>query len=151
MNDNHNYMGFESQEDLEEIKETKILKLTLSTPNVSLGTVRFEKFSSFRTLVRSVAILKHIIKNYQDGNSCKGWHICSKSRSIEAFEEAKLLIIRMVQRETYGEEIKCTENEKPLSGNSPILNLDPFVDDDGMLRVGGQLHKSFMDFEESTP
>lgn len=36
-------------------------------------------------------------------------------------------------------ELHLLRNNKPLSKNSNILNLNPFIDADGILRVGGRL------------
>lgn len=40
-----------------------------------LDPMRFERFSSWRSLNRAVARLVHIAHSFTQGNSCKGWHI----------------------------------------------------------------------------
>ena len=57
----------------------------------------------------------------------------------------------MVQARKFAAEIKslrpryCNSNEASrLRGNSKISQLDPFLDKDGVLRVGGRLCKSYL-------
>ena len=66
-------------------------------------------------------------------------------------KEADIEIIKMVQARKFAAEIKClrpkdcsSDGEGRLKGNSKVSQLDPFLDEDGVLRVGGRLHKSYL-------
>ena len=121
---------------------------TLAT-NVSLpilGTKRFESFSLWKRLVRSVACLVrsvaclcHIAASYGGRNKCSGWHLCKNSQTVHQFEDSDNLIIREVQKDVYGNEILALKVNKPLPRNSPIVSLNPFLGSDEILRVGGRL------------
>ena len=104
-----------------------------------LGTKRFEKFSPWKRLVRSVACLRHIAASYGGRNKCNGWHICEDSQKVQQFEDSANLIIREVQREVYCNEILALKENKPLPKNSPIVSLNPFLGSDEILRFGGRL------------
>ena len=123
--------------DVELRKPVKTLATNVSSP--ILGTKRFERFSSWKRLVRSVARLRHIAASYGGRNKCSGWHICKGSQTVQQFEDSANLIIREVQREVYGSEILALKENKPLPKNSPIVSLNPFLGSDEILRVGGRL------------
>lgn len=83
--------------------------------------------------LEGVALLKRII-------------ICRKGdrskilpKSLVSFRIAENFIIDTVQQEVYGEEITCLRSTQPLPRNSSILRLNPYLDDEGIIRIGGRL------------
>ena len=64
---------------------------------------------------------------------------------------AKVLIIQNVQREAYEQEISCLNNSDGLQKTSPLLKLNPIVDNDGLVRVGGRLRRASLSNEDSHP
>ena len=64
---------------------------------------------------------------------------------VQMMEEAKKLIIRMVQRRSFGTEIEnMRRNGKNqyIKGESSLYRLDPLIAEDGIIRVGGRLKRS---------
>ena len=67
------------------------------------------------------------------------------------------VIIRAVQSESFSEELKSdrriAENNKPetVPKSSKLYRLDPFVDNNGVLRVGGRLRRATLEFGEKHP
>lgn len=51
----------------------------------SLGTQRFQRFSSWKRLVEAVAYLKHIAVDFRVLEKCIGWHSCSEYRSVKSY------------------------------------------------------------------
>ena len=72
---------------------------------------------------------------------------CSTPLDIEAIRLAEMEIIKSVQRRHFGEEIISLEMQRPLKSSSSILKLDPFMDSEGVLRVGGQIQRSTVAIE----
>ena len=66
-------------------------------------------------------------------------------------ENAKTKIIRSVQQEAFHKEIQNLKNNLPLDRKSKISNLHPFLDQDGILRVGGRLQHSLLKYGEKHP
>ena len=69
-------------------------------------------------------------------------------------KEAEREIIKMVQARKFAAEIKSlrprdcsSDGEGRLKGNSKISQLDPFLDEDGVLSVGGRLCKSYLNVD----
>ncbi|XP_059390225.1 uncharacterized protein LOC132123550 [Carassius carassius] len=62
-----------------------VVTLATQMTEQSLGSHRFERFSEWRSLVRSIAMLGHVAKSFsQDRNTgdCKGWHWCKKMSPV---------------------------------------------------------------------
>ena len=74
--------------------------------------------------------------------------------SVAERQEAEILIFKEVQRTAFEDEITRFRNQGgncKLMKNSRLLKLDPFLDDHGLLRVGGRLEKSTLPFELKHP
>ncbi|XP_069122241.1 uncharacterized protein [Argopecten irradians] len=105
-------------------------------------TSLFEKYSEWDSLLRSFSYLIHLARSFkQPRKSCNGWHQCSKHKESNFKEEAKRLILIHVQRNHFSKEIKRLQAGNSLPRDSPILTLTPYLDEDGLLRVGGRLNK----------
>ena len=69
----------------------------------------------------------------------------STYNSNHYFQAVEKEIIRMVQKRRFQKEVNAMNMEKSsvkLNKSSTIYNLDPFMDADGMVRVGGRLKHS---------
>ncbi|CAG2248294.1 Aladin [Mytilus edulis] len=128
--------------------------VTVSKTNVNdiakLGSNRFERFSSWMALVRAIARLKHFLSTVFSG-TFHGWHSCVDCKSVHSFEEAQKFIIRVVQREVYDSELSCLKENLCVSKTSSILTLNPVLDNDGLLRVGGRLSRADISSNEKNP
>ena len=60
-------------------------------------------------------------------------------------------IIRSVQRRHFGEELISQGEVKCLKSCSIIVKLDPFIDDEGILRVRGRIKRSAVANEMQHP
>ena len=134
------YPLMDVDDDTEVRPSVTVLKTDISKTR-SIGAVRFERFSSWRGLVRAIACLKSFIKRRHG------------QRSGEAvdYKDAENWIIREVQREVYAAELKKIKKAEPLPRDSPILNLNPVLDEEGLLRVGGRLNRSNIPLEGRNP
>ena len=75
---------------------------------------------------------------------------------VYLLDEAKKNIIRWYQGQTFPEEIKLLKNtymqkERQLKKKSGIYILDPYLDTEGLLRLGGKLKKSNLHFTDVHP
>jgi hypothetical protein len=67
------------------------------------------------------------------------------------YQKAETLIIRIVQEESYADEYSSLRSGEPVSKSSSIASLNPFLDENGILRVGGRLQKSSLTNKEKHP
>ena len=71
---------------------------------------------------------------------------------IEANTCAEKTIIVTLQANYYSEEIQMLRKGKATHRSSPLHKLDPFLDPDGILRIGGRLeHSQFLEFKDKHP
>lgn len=72
--------------DTEVRPQVSTLKTTMMSK--SLGTQRFSKFSTWKSITHAIARLLHISRQFHKGSttetsSCKGWHYCSSAPTVE--------------------------------------------------------------------
>ncbi len=129
----------------------QVTTLVTNVTEQSLGSHRFEHFSEWRSLVRSIAKLVHVAKSLSEKRhtgDCKGWHWCPKSLQSEL---TQTIIIWCVQQEHYKDELKCLRKGEEISPRSSLKKLAPFVDGEGLIRVGGSLQSAELSEQEKHP
>lgn len=107
---------------------------TLNTKVVEQGSIvnRLCKFSSWSHVVRAIArIQRRINKDKSSGLS-----------TVEERESAECLIVKLLQKHVFHTELKVLSKGAQLSSRNELYNLDPFLDSDGVLKVGGRLSNS---------
>lgn len=77
--------------------------------------------------------------------------MCEETYTVAALTQAKNVIIRAVQEEMYAKEVECIRNHKDVPRDSPLYTLNPFTDENGLLRVGGRLCQAKIAPEEKNP
>ena len=80
-------------------------------------------------------------------------------------EKSTTVLLKMIQGEAFAEDVKLlnmtadqgdanrqdTRSKKTTLKKSCLYGLDPFIDEDGVLRLGGRLRRSSLDFAEKHP
>lgn len=59
--------------------------------------------------------------------------------------------MRIAQQQNFSDEIAQLGRSQPLQAHSPLLRLRPFLDADGLLRLGGRLQHALLPYEEKHP
>lgn len=65
--------------------------------------------------------------------------------------KAETLIIGRVQREIYSKEFACLTAGKNISKDSPLRKQNPYMDKEGLLRIGGRLNHAALNTGEKFP
>ena len=60
-------------------------------------------------------------------------------------------LIKQVQHFFFVKDIKNSENQRYLSGNSKLKYFNPFLDSEGIIRVGGRLDNSNLSYNKKHP
>jgi hypothetical protein len=71
--------------------------------------------------------------------------------TVQELKQAERVWIKQVQREHFPEVFAAHEAGQLVPKNSPLIKLDPKVDDQGCLRVGGRLDKAMLPFRTIHP
>ncbi|XP_076289809.1 uncharacterized protein LOC143213641 [Lasioglossum baleicum] len=74
-----------------------------------------------------------------------------RTLSAENCAAARIFWINCIQRDCFPSEVDALRQRRSLSPKSSLLALDPFVDDDGILRVGGRLRHAPVAFSVKHP
>lgn len=119
----------------------------------------FSRYSKFTKLIRIVAYILRFLKNARQAkNSSKNTQVYSTTElcmvlPILPEERHQVLnrLVKLIQSLHFSEEFKSLTNNETVHKNSPLLKLHPFVDDFGILRVGGRLQASFLPYTAKHP
>lgn len=139
-----------ADDDKEVRPEVAVFTTTLSL-DTFLETYRFSRFSNWNNLVKAVARLVRIVRCAKE-RACQSkrvWHLCPLES--DDLESAQKIIIRSSQRDSLGHLLQALHQKKDLPKNSPIKKLDPYVDEEGIIRIGGRLRLAPMTLEERHP
>ena len=124
-------------------EEERIVTLVAcETPNVISSLLN--RFSSLDKITRVIA---YIIR-FTTRSRAKPVPATLAVDRLEA-HSALLVVVRLVQAESFGEEIDRMRNGKRLP--KPLRKLAPFLDPTGLLRVGGRLSHSGLSYEAKHP
>lgn len=129
---------------VEEVKEDdpelrKALVLSTKARETRSLLDRLEKFSDWSRVVQAVARLKRRVKEHKADKQRN-----NESTSLEERKEAEIAIIKLVQEEEFPDEIKSLKVKKVIckTKHSKLYKLCPFLDEEGILRVGGRLSQA---------
>ena len=62
--------------------------------------------------------------------------------TVQEIQEAETLLFKRIQHEEFGEDILALTQNQPLSKKNKLLSLTPFLDERGIMRIGGRLSKA---------
>ncbi|XP_036145895.1 uncharacterized protein LOC118646638 [Monomorium pharaonis] len=104
-------------------------------------------YSSLSKIERILAIVMRFISN------CKASQINRNydSISIKEIHTANQLLVRETQTICFAKELADLKANKPISSSSKLLSLSPFIDETGLIRVGGRLQHSIASFRKKHP
>ncbi|XP_046492940.1 uncharacterized protein [Neodiprion pinetum] len=100
-----------------------------------------ERYSSIDKLRR---ILSYCLRMKKD-NQFKG------IPTVQEIRQTDQRIIKLVQSGSFMQELHDLQNGKPLNSKSRLLSLSPFLDEAGILRVGGRLRHADISHNQRHP
>ncbi|CAI5654355.1 unnamed protein product [Oreochromis niloticus] len=118
-----------------EVKKVQVHKIQVEEQRSLLD--RLYKFSDWSRMIKAVGRLKRYVKEAKDHKSRS--HDIS---SLQERKEAELTIIKMVQETAFAQEIKTLQHHDVMQMKDKVNKLHklcPFLDDQGILWVGGRL------------
>ncbi|GFW54656.1 integrase catalytic domain-containing protein [Trichonephila clavipes] len=137
-----------------EQKSVSIFNLFTHTSNDVIHGL-FEHYSSLTKVIRIFAYCQRFIKNCKkiasQGSSISSSHINTTSLTFSETKTAEETIIRWVQGFYFQEEIRSIKKQISLPPKSPLRSLHPFIDEHGLVRVGGRLQNSQLPFNSKHP
>lgn len=105
-----------------------------------------EKFSSFTRMKRIIAYCLRF-KNNASRNTTKA----KGPLTIAEISNAVTAIIKTCQAKEFPRELHSLTKQLQLDSKSKLLNLHPFLDSSGIIRVGGRLHHAPIEYGQRHP
>ena len=116
-----------------ELKKHQVARTAASSPPIIAD--RFTKFSTWKKLTHAVAVLGNI---HKVNNKIRATSV-TDGHDIKRAEQK---IILEVQKQTFAQDYKLVEKGQVVNKRSALYKLNPFIDEAGILRVGGRLQRS---------
>ncbi|XP_071033033.1 uncharacterized protein [Parasteatoda tepidariorum] len=102
--------------------------------------------NNYSKLIRVLSFVYRFIDN------CRSTYDTSTgSLSPDELKRAELKLVSLVQKREFSKEIRDLEITGEVSKQSKVRNLCPFIDEEGLLRVGGRLSNSNLCFDKKIP
>ena len=115
-------------------EEKEICHVTLCQPPEAITTS--SNYSSFSRLQRVTAWIYRFIHN------CRTSKIQNTPLSVTELSQAERYWLFVAQCDCFPGAIKALKTDQTLPNSSTLLPFNPFIDKDGIMRVGGRLTKS---------
>ncbi|XP_011859317.1 PREDICTED: uncharacterized protein LOC105556814, partial [Vollenhovia emeryi] len=142
--------------------EERVIALQCSKPQDSWDLA--ERYSSWPKLIRITAYLIKFVslcRRARSGHKMLSTSVsptlppapASSGLSLSASHcnLAKTFWIKRIQADSFPTDINAMSNNKSLSPRSALLSLNPFLDKDGIVRVGGRLNRAPVPFSVRHP
>lgn len=135
----------------------KVVVLVSRTRAVSIDiNPIFTRFSSFERLLRNTAYILRFINNIRCKTRTQPQQLVQLEvpeicLTVEHLSLAEQMLLRLAQVDGFQQEIKDLRSNKTVARQSPIRLLTPFLDPEGIVRVGGRLRLSNQPFLTKHP
>ena len=105
------------------------------------------RFSSWNKLLRTTSWILRFVNNCRKGREQRE----SGSITMREYNKAKEVWIKRAQTHSFPLEVRGLKAKTPISRQSRILTLSPFLDKFGVLRAGGRLSRAPMPHSTQHP
>lgn len=110
-------------------------------------SIMFQKYSSLWKLQRIIAYCFRFVNNARSNRNTP----LSGPLSTNELERALVKLLKLVQMEAFPHEVSHLSAKRDINRKSSVLSLNPFIDDQGLLRVGGRIQKSSFNYSKKHP
>lgn len=135
-----------SDSELEMKKSVTHISILPSLVVKSDNLLKLENYSKLSRAVRVTGWIFRYIRNLQNKNDRR-----SGPLTAEELFTAELHLIKEVQSEHFSDEIKTIKSGLLIPKSSKLYELNPFLSEEGLLRLGGRLQKSSLSYHERHP
>lgn len=108
------------------------------------------RFSSLNRAIRSIAYCHRFAKITAKKLDAEE-KVENNILEVSECEKAKMSLIKLCQSINFGDDIEHLKRHKEVGKTSKLKSLYPFIDSDGIMRVGGRLQNSEFEFNKRHP
>ena len=134
--------------DAPEVKQaSKVVSVATCVSSVSDDPLQrfFENFSDWNRLKRSVGWMLRLKDLLRKEKVIKG------DLTFDEIKRAEIAVFKFVQGQCYDAEIQSLSKRKPVERSSSLKDLSPFLDGDGLVKIGGRLKNSSLHHTQKHP
>ena len=107
-----------------------------------------ERFSSMRRLVHIAAWVSRFAENCRRSLADRTFG----DLTVDEISDSEISLISMVQAISFRSEVTVLKSKKVIASSSDLVNLQPFLDDDGLLRANTRLkHADYLSYDARYP
>nr|CAI5842142.1 unnamed protein product [Callosobruchus analis] len=142
----HEFWPEGESDDFSNEVEASVFTVQSIEPTVNETILHLEKYGNIEKVLRITAYVKRFIHNLRHKNN----KLLLGLKSTELIKAEKYWI-QSIQQRFFSQELIILKNKMPLDPNSKILTLNPFLDNEGIIRLGGRLHDAPLPYKTKHP
>lgn len=127
---------------LEPSKELPEKRILHSLP-VTVDQNIFDRFSTLTKLQRTIAYCLRFKTNLRTSRALRS----TGNLTVEELNQSLMVLIKIAQEQQFAPEIRALKQLNRVDKGSRLLSLNPFLDEENILRVGGRLRKASLHFD----
>ncbi|KAH9634311.1 hypothetical protein HF086_011571, partial [Spodoptera exigua] len=113
----------------------------LSNPQTPIDYL-LKRYSSLDKIIRIISYMRRFLLNPNNRN------VGEFTTEIENYKSL-LSIVKFVQSTSFADDIQQLQSNQPLP--KPLRKLNPFLDEEGILRVGGRISRAGIEYDQRHP
>jgi len=117
-----------------------------SFPDESMDELLINKISSWTRLIRVTSYCYRFIHRLRLQHRPYSEYLTSTE-----LQAARNQLLRHIQRKAFQREYTQLENGRQLHAKSQLIRFSPFLDKDGLMRVGGRIERSTLNYNAKHP
>ena len=121
----------------------------LATP-VTLTLVPEDRYNSYHMLINVTAWVLRFVANLKHSRLNQPKRLSPYLTPIET-SHTEHFVFKQSQKQSFPNELYHLMHDEPIKTSSPLRALSPFIDKQGLIRVGGRLSKSHLSFSQVHP
>ncbi|XP_053681565.1 uncharacterized protein LOC128732344 [Sabethes cyaneus] len=136
-------------ENILEIRQVSAVVHSASTVNPI-----FLRWSSYTRLLHVIGYCLRFIENIRVNARTQpppGSHPALRALTVKQLAQAKTTLIKLAQNDAFHSELNDLKEEKTIDERSKIRRMSPFLDREGVLRVGGRLKLAQLPYQAKHP
>ena len=126
---------------------TKKIILYIETTENQMNKL-IDKISSLSKLER---ITVHVLRFIEKSKGKRGKKSIQPHCLVSELRQARYTCVRCVQQQIFQKEYGALSQQRKLATNSSLVKLSPYMDQSGVIRVGGRLDRSTLNHDEKHP
>ena len=117
--------------------------------NVSSKGSNLFEVERWGTLVKAIRVVARVLRFIRFARVPSSRQ--SSDLTLKELEQAKVVLTKSVQRQSFPEEMAALERGASISRKSRLFKLSPYCDEEGMMRVKGRLDFAQLTYDEKHP